>query len=231
VATAFVLGGFVVGSIVSSIGRFAADTQARQFIAELGGQQGLTDAFLAAEFGMLGVIVSVYGIQAALRMRSEETAQRVEPVLVTPVGRTRWVLSHIVIALGGSAVMLAGAGLTAGAARAAATGQARDVWSVLGAALVEVPAAWVLIGIVVAVFGLVPRLVTVGWAALVVFLLLGELGPLLKVSRWAMDLSPFTHVPRLPGVTFDPVPLVWLAVVAAALVAAGLAGFRRRDVG
>jgi putative exporter of polyketide antibiotics len=28
-----------------------------------------------------------------------------------------------------------------------------------------------------------------------------------------------------------PMPVVWLVVIAAALIAAGLAGFRRRDVG
>lgn len=227
----FVFGGVVIGGLAASVGDFLTGPQAQEFITELGGQQGLINAFLSAELAILAVIASVYGIQAALRMRSEETALHAEPVLATATGRIRWAWSHIVIALAGSAVMLTGAGLAAGVARAADTHDARDIARVLGGALVQVPAVWVLIGIVVALYGLAPRLVSAGWAVLVVFLLLGELGPLLKLRQWAMDLSPFTHVPRLPGAPVTVVPLIWLAVVAAGLTAAGLAGFRRRDIG
>jgi len=70
-----------------------------------------------------------------------------------------------------------------------------------------------------------------GWAALVVFLLLGELGPLFDLDSRVMDVSPYSHVPRLPGGAFSVTPLVWLVLVAAALLATGFAAFRRRDVG
>jgi hypothetical protein len=45
-----------------------------------------------------------------------------------------------------------------------------------------------------------------------------------------MDVSPFTHVPRLPAGAVSATPLLWLTAVALALTAAGLAGFRRRDL-
>jgi ABC-2 type transport system permease protein len=99
------------------------------------------------------------------------------------------------------------------------------------AALVQVPAVWVVVGIIVAAFGLVPRLVVLGWVALVGFMLLGEFGPLFELSQAVMDVSPFTHVPRLPGGDFSAGPLLWLTAVAAGLMAVGLVGFRRRDVG
>jgi ABC-2 type transport system permease protein len=38
-------------------------------------------------------------------------------------------------------------------------------------------------------------------------------------------------VPKLPGGTLTATPLLWLAGVAIVLLAAGLAGFRRRDLG
>lgn len=44
------------------------------------------------------------------------------------------------------------------------------------------------------------------------------------------DLSPFNHVPKLPGGEVTATPLVWLVAGAATLVAVGLAGFRRRDI-
>jgi ABC-2 type transport system permease protein len=98
------------------------------------------------------------------------------------------------------------------------------------AALVQLPAAWVLVGITVAAFGLTPRLAAVGWIALTVFLLLGEFGGLFGLDQWVMDLSPFAHTPRLPGVPVSAAPLVVLTILAAALGAGGLAALRRRDI-
>jgi ABC-2 type transport system permease protein len=53
----------------------------------------------------------------------------------------------------------------------------------------------------------------------------------LQVSHWVLDISPFTHAPRLPGGTVSATALAWLCGVALVLGAAGLAGLRRRDIG
>ena len=50
---------------------------------------GLVNAFLAAIMGIMGVLASVYAVQAALRLRGEESGQRAEPVLAAAVGRIR----------------------------------------------------------------------------------------------------------------------------------------------
>jgi ABC-2 type transport system permease protein len=97
-------------------------------------------------------------------------------------------------------------------------------------ALVQAPAVWVLAGIAAALFGLLPRFTGAAWGAVGLFLLLGQLGPVLNLSQWVMDVSPFTHVPKVPGGAVSATPLIWLAVTAAALAAMGLAAFRRRDL-
>jgi ABC-2 type transport system permease protein len=53
----------------------------------------------------------------------------------------------------------------------------------------------------------------------------------LKLNQRVLDISPFTHIPKVPGTAVTATPLVWLTAIVALLVAAGLAGFRRRDVG
>src|SRR2546428_359771 len=75
-----------------------------------------------------------------------------------------------------------------------------------------------------------PRLVAAAWAALVIFLVAGEFGPVFKLPQAVMDISPFAHTPRLPGTAFTAAPVVSLLAVAAALSAAGLYGLRRRDL-
>jgi ABC-2 type transport system permease protein len=80
----------------------------------------------------------------------------------------------------------------------------------------------------VALFGLAPQWAGGGgWAAFVLVLL----GPVLNLSHWIVDVSPFTHSPKLPGGQLAAAPLAWLTAVAAALTVAGLAGLRRRDIG
>jgi putative exporter of polyketide antibiotics len=44
------------------------------------------------------------------------------------------------------------------------------------------------------------------------------------------DVSPYTHVPSLPGGSFSATPLLSLSALALALGACGLVLFRRRDV-
>ncbi len=229
-AGALVLGS-VLGGIASNIGDMANSQDARDILTRLGGTQGLTEAFLAAEFGFVGIFISVYGVQAAMRLNAEETAQRAEPLLATQVGRTRWALSHIAIALIGTTSIVVGGGLAAGLSYGATVDDMGQVGRLLGAGLVQLPAAWLLTGIVIAAFGLVPRLVVVGWAALIAFLLLGQLGPIFELNQSVMDISPFAHVPKLPAADVTITPIAWLLAVALALTAAGLVGLRRRDIG
>jgi ABC-2 type transport system permease protein len=230
-APGFLVLGLVIGNVASTVGGMLSSQEARDMITRLGGDTGLTDAFLAAELGFAGVIASAYGVQAALRLRTEETSLRAEPLLATSVGRIRWAASHIVIAFAGTFLLLLVAGLGAGLAHGARVGDPSQVGRVLGGALVQLPAAWVFTGVVVAAFGLVPRLVVVGWVTLVAFLLLGDLGPLLRLDQSLMNLSPYAHVPRLPGGEFAAAPMIWLGTIAAVLTVAGVAGFRRRDIG
>ncbi|HET8680979.1 MAG TPA: ABC transporter permease [Micromonosporaceae bacterium] len=230
-ATGFTLVGLLFGNLASNIGDFFDSSQARDVLAKLGGEQGLTDAYLVAMLGMVGIAASAYGIQAAMRLRAEESALHAEPLLATAVGRVRWAASHVTIAVLGTTLLMVAMGASAGLAHGARVGDMSQVGRVLGGALVQLPAAWVLTGIVVAAFGLAPRLVTAGWAALVGFLLLAEVGPLLDLDQWVMDVSPYAHVPKIPGAELTVAPVVTLTAVAALLTAAGLAGFRRRDIG
>jgi ABC-2 type transport system permease protein len=101
---------------------------------------------------------------------------------------------------------------------------------VLAGALVQAPAAWVIAGIALALFGIAPRASAAAWGAVALCVLIGEIGPVADVGDWLLDVSPFTHVPLLPGGEMTAAPIT-LALIAAAVGAAGFAAFRRRDVG
>jgi ABC-2 type transport system permease protein len=88
--------------------------------------------------------------------------------------------------------------------------------------------------VAVAAFGLVPRAAVAGsWTVFGVVLAVDLFGQVLQLPGWLVGVSPFSHVPRLPGVPLDPAlaPLAWLVLAAVVLAAAGLGGLRTRDVG
>lgn len=102
---------------------------------------------------------------------------------------------------------------------------------VLAGAVIQLPAVWVLAGAVLLLYGVLPRVVAAAaWALLGVFLLLGQLGPVLRLPGWALDASPFTHLPKLPGSTVVVLPLATLVIVAVVLAAVGMTGAARRDI-
>ncbi len=102
---------------------------------------------------------------------------------------------------------------------------------VLLASLAYLPAVWIIAGIAVALFGLLPRLTIVSWGALVVCLLIEVAGDVKIAGGSLLDISPFTHVPKILAGDGSVLPLAGTGhIVAAVLIAAGLIGFQRRDI-
>lgn len=226
--------GAVFGSIAEGVVELVGSSaQAREVIARMGGGQGIVDAFLAAMAGMFGVITAVYAVQAALRPRSEEAGGRAEPVLATRVGRVPWLVSHLVFALVGPVVLLAVTGLAMGAAHGLRAGDlGTQVGHALTGTLAQAPAVWVVAGVAALLFGSAPNLAVPGaWAALGVVVVLTLFGPVLRLDQLVLDVSPFTHVPKIPGAELSAAPLLWLAGVAAVALGLAAAAFRRRDAG
>lgn len=224
--------GVVFGSLANGVGDLLKDNpQLAEIFEQLGGEAGITDAFFGVAMGILALIVTAYAMRATLRLRVEEESLRAELVLATATTRLRWVTSHLVFAVLGPMAILTVAGIVAGAIYGAVIGDpGGQIPRVAGASLIHTPAVWVLVGLTLAIYGWAPRLTSVSWGVLVGCLLLGQLGELLRFPQWALNLSPFSHVPDLPAVESVITPLLILTGVAAAWLVAGMIGFQRRDV-
>lgn len=229
----FAVAGFAFGSIALGItDLIGANPQMREVFQRIGGAGVLVDVFLAQLGALFGMVAALYGIQATLHMRSEETAARLDPVLATRVTRLRFAASHLVFAWFGAAVVLAVAGVAVGLAHGLRTGDVGgQVLTMLGSTMAQLPAVWVVAAVAVMLVGIVPRYSAAAWAVAAAFVVLSLFGPAIDLPSLALDLSPFTHVPRVPVSDVVVEPLIWLGGVALAGLAAGLAGLRRRDIG
>ncbi|WP_340377327.1 ABC transporter permease [Streptomyces sp. SS7] len=221
----FFLAGVVYGGLTDGAADLVGDNaKAREIVERMGGQSALTDAFLAAMIGMLGLIASLYVVASVLRLHAEETSGRAEPVLANAVGRLRWAGGHLLVAFGGAALIMLLAGL------GFVVGYGKEAGPVLAACLVQLPAVWVVGGLAVLLYGTAPRLAPAAWGVAGAVLLIGWIGPALDAPQFVLDLSPFGHLPKLPGGTMSWGPVAVLGALAGALVAGGLAGLRRRDM-
>ncbi|MBN2623505.1 MAG: hypothetical protein JXA83_09060 [Acidimicrobiales bacterium] len=224
------LTGIAYGSLGEDVDDIIGDNEEMaEIITQAGGE--ITDSYFASSLLMLAVIAGGFAISSSLRMRSEETAGRAEPLLASHLSRTAWMASHMTVAALGSLAIVAAAGIGMGATYGIIVADANEVVRLTAAALGFTPALWVLVGLVTALFGLVPRASAAAWGVLAWCGIVGFLGELLDLPQWARDLSPFEHVPRMPVDGVDWLPLGVLTIVAAGLALAGLAGFRRRDAG
>ncbi|MFI6002298.1 ABC transporter permease [Streptomyces sp. NPDC051366] len=222
----FLVAGVVFGGMTDGATQLVGDNdRTREIIERMGGQSGIADAFLATMAGMLGMVAALYIVSAVLRLSGEESGQRAEPLLANAVGRLRWAGGHLAVAFGGSALILLLAGLGLG------IGHGQGVGAAVGATLAQLPAVWVIGALAALLHGAAPKYAAAAWAVAGAALTLGWIGPALNLPQAVLNLSPFAHLPKLPGAeALAWAPLLVLTALAAALLAAGLTALRRRDL-
>lgn len=224
------LTGAVFGSLADQVATMVASNPRLVQAVGAGTNHDLTKGFFAAAAQYLGVAVAAFAVASALRAHAEETSGRTEVVLATAVDRRRYLGAGLAVTVVASAGLLLLAGLGTGLAAATVIGDGGLVTSEAGTQLARLPAVLVLAGLAVALLGLAPRLVPLAWLAVTWAVVVAAFGPLLDLPDWALKLSPFGWLPRMPDEPVDWVAFIALTAVAAALIIVGLAGFRRRDV-
>ena len=114
-----VVTGVAYGSIVNSIASFVRDNEALADMLVGGSGADLHDAYLATSTRVVALATAGLALQAMVRLRTEETALRAEPMLAAAVSRRRWLLSQLAVAALGAIVGLVATGLSIGVERGA----------------------------------------------------------------------------------------------------------------
>lgn len=185
-------------------------------------------AFLATLSGYLTAAYVVFAIQG---LRAEETHGRAEAVLATPMSRSAWAGSHLLVIALVTCLIMVSVGILTGCAAALSTGE----WSFFAeTALAHVnliPAVLLVLGVCAVLHGWAPALLApVGWTLVALMVLVGNFAALLDLPGWLLQLSPLSHPAQVPVEDVDAVPLVILGCLAVGGVLLGLLGLRRRQV-
>jgi ABC-2 type transport system permease protein len=194
------------------------------------GTGSVTDAFLSTAMLIMALFATGFTVSSVLRLRSEEAAGRVDPILAAPVSRRRWAAGHLAVALGGTVLLAILCGVAMGAGTALVTGNVGRVPELAGAGAVMVPAMWVLAGLAMLLHGLRPQWALAAWASVAWVFVVAMFATVLDLPQWLSNISPFEHVPALPAAPMAWLPLVVLTAIAAAAIAVGVAALDRRDI-
>jgi ABC-2 type transport system permease protein len=221
--------GFLWGAVADAMAD-PADMDADRIEMFGGSMDTLVDGYLGVItlfMAVLAGIMVILGVQAA---RGEETKGRAEPLLATATSRWAWFGSYLAVMATGLVGLLLVVGFTTGVGAAISTGDAGYVGNMVAANLAHAPGLLVLLGVAALLFGVLPRAIGVTWVLLVYGMFSGVFGTLMDLPQWAHNLSPMEHAgkPPLDGIAWPAMGT--LLVIAAALAAAGLVAFRRRDL-
>jgi len=221
--------GLMFGSFSQEMEQMVADNPTlAQYFEATGGN--ITDTLFATSLLFNGLGAAAFAVGSALRVRHEESRATLDLVMASGVSRTRALLEPLLVTVLGALVVLLVGGAGTALAFVLTGGSSGDALALLGYSLVYLPGVLALAAGAVALIGLLPRMTLVVWAWLGVTFVVGWLGGLLDLPGWASGISPFEHLPLVPVEDLTWLPVGSLTLLAAALLAGGLVGFRRRDI-
>ncbi len=174
------------------------------------------------------MVVSFYARVALLKMRKEEASGPLENVLSTPLPRLRWMAGHVLVGMAGSVILV----LTYAFTQALVIIESpADIGEHLLGGLVQAGPVFLIAGLIIALFGLVPRRAGAVTIALILFFILAGsfFGPILDLPNAVKNLSPFTHADFLPE-NASIAKIITLYILGGLFAAIGFLAFKRRNL-
>lgn len=215
------LSGLAFGSMTKSLLDAAADNELLQRVLA---QQG-TDGVYTTLTQFLAAAATAYVVSAVLRVWGDEESGLGEAVLAGAVSRWRWLITAVLAAAVGSAVLMFFAGLGMGLGAGITIGEPQTIWRLTLAGLAFVPALAAIAG--VAALAVALRLPWIAWLAVTFVIISLYLGALLRLPQWLLDASPVGQT-KAPS-EYSAVALAVMTAAAVALTLVAGAIYRRRD--
>lgn len=233
-AIAAVVTAVTVGAMAHQVEKMLGGSETiQQYVAALGGVGEMTTAFMSAMLTIIAVMVLAYVIQALQRLRTEEVQGYTESLLGTALGRARWMLSHLAVAVVGASAIMVISSVALAVTAGLTMGEPITAWRLGDYALAGASYVPVLVlgaAIFAALFGALPKAAAlVTWIGFAFVVFISQLGAMLKLPEWILDLFPLTHIAAAPAASIEFVPVVVITGSAVILIGAGIVLFGRRD--
>ena len=225
----FILGASY-GSIFGELESFFSDNEMlAELLTPIEGFS-LTDQFITMLMSIMAMLSTVPALMAMNKVFGEEKKNRTEHLLGRAVSRTRLMGSSYVVSIVTSFVMLSLAAIGLWSAGNAVMEEGLEFGTLYGAAIVYLPAMWIMIGLAALLIGAAPKLTGLTWLYLIYSFIVVYLGGLLQFPEWLGNLTPFGQIPNIPVEDMDYMKVSILVVIAIVVTVVGFVGYNRRDI-
>jgi ABC-2 type transport system permease protein len=218
------------GSVLGDLESFFADIEVMKDLLTPIEGFSLTEQFITMLMAVMSMISTVPVLMMMLKLKGEEKKDRTDHLLSRAVSRNRLMASYFVISIVVSFIMQSLAALGLWSAGTATMNEGISFGTIYSAAIVYLPAIWVMAGIAVLLIGCKPKLTGLTYLYLTYSFFVVYLGGLMKFPEWLGKLSPFGHVPQIPVEDMSYVSVLLLLVVAIVTIVIGFIGYNRRDI-
>ena len=228
-ATIFLFGASY-GSVLGDVEEYFATNELVQRMLPVVEGYTFAELFLTMLMFVLAVTCAIPVVLMVFKLKGEESNNRTEPIYARAVSRTRMLGSYLLLSLAFGAIMLFLSALGLWSLGTAVMETPMAFTTVFNAAMVYLPAMWIMTGLSVLVLGVYPQFSPVVWIYLGYSFFVTYFGGILQFPEWVLSSTHFSHIPQLPTDEVNFTVLIVMTLVAVALTAAGLVGYRRRDI-
>ena len=223
-AIGIVLVGLMFGSVANSMLDLFADAD----VPMLKGS-GI-EALMGLLLCFIGLVSVVLPMLIMTGLRSDEAKGFTEAQLAGGISRYRIILERFVVGTVATALLLILGGASFGLTYGAVANDMSQTWKLAIDALVYLPGIMAITGVVVLLFGLIPRAtIPVTWFIYGLMYFAVLLGDAVKAPDWVKNIIPFIGTPKVPYQDFNASIFGYLAA-AIIFVLLGMISLRKRDV-
>lgn len=227
--------GWLLGTLVWS-GAIGAMSQ--EFVDAVQANPSLAQAFggdarhLSTVMGLLccSLMATSAGLNAVLRLGTEEASARTGLLAAGRPPRSRWWLAFTGLGLAATAVALLGSSVALGLVQWQVMDSRASLDDATRAGMELLAPCLALVALGALLVAVVPRWRAAVWLPVAWALVVGLLGEPLRLPEWARDLSPLHWVGQLPVESANATAIWTLAVGCLLGLGVGLAGYQRRDL-
>lgn len=218
------------GAILGDLETYFVDIEFMQAFIEAEADYTLTEQFIPLLMAIMSLIGLIPAVMVVLNLKGEEVKNHTENFYSRAVSRTRVLGSYCFLAIAVSVIMQSLIALGLWSVSQAVMDETLSFYTTFAAAYVYLPALWVVIGLIIGVIGVVPKISGAIWIYVVYCFVVVYLGGLLDFPKWVNNLSVFEHIPQIPVDDGNFLTFMALTLIALLLTITGFVGYNRRDI-
>ncbi|MDF2568168.1 MAG: putative exporter of polyketide antibiotic [Oscillospiraceae bacterium] len=218
------------GSVLGDLETFFETNEIFKQMLSVAGKSSMTEQFITVLMSVISMICTIPVLQMIFKLRGEEKRNHTEHLLTRAVSRNRLIGSFLLVSVVVSVIMQLLSVVGMWSVSLSVMDDPISFDRVLSAAMIYLPAIWVMIGIAVFLIGFIPKATGVTWLYLGYSFFVVYLGGLMQFPKWMAKLSPFGNVPKVPVEDINMVSVSVLTVIALGLMVLGFIGYRNKNI-